>query len=283
VNNRWQWLWVLVFLLGCGGPAKTGVDLQKEAVAFNDAGYQYYRQSRFDLAQGKFERALDYNRLIDRRAGIAANLNNLGVIAQAQGDPELARRRFQEALALNREQGDPAAMAETLNNLGMAYQGQGRLPEANAAYLEALEQARQVPSGVLAALSLTHLGDVARVRKDFMLALNYYHQALRADTGAKDRRGQALRQERLGRTFLDLKDYDRAGMYLKEALDEFRRLQDTDGIAASLKGLTLLALARGDRAEAELNGGLLLGLYQARGQEQEARELEALLGKSSKK
>ena len=66
-------------------------------------------------------------------------------------------------------------------------------------------------------------------------------------------------------------------VYLKEALGEFRRLQDTDGIAATLKGLTLLALARGDRQEADLNGNLLLGLYQTRGQEQEARELEALL------
>ncbi len=277
MTDRWCWLLVLVFLLGCGGPAKTGVDLKREAVAFNDAGYQYYRQSRFDLAQGKFEKALDYNRLIDRREGIAANLNNLGVIAQAQGNLELAGRRFQEALAVNRERNDPAALAETLNNLGMAYQGQGRLPEANAAYLEALEQARQLPSGPLVALTLTHLGDVARVHKDYMLALNYYHQALMADTGGKDPRGQALRQERLGRTFLDLKDYDRAEMYLTEALVEFRRLQDTDGIAASLKGLTLLALARGDRQEADLNGNLLLGLYQTRGQEQEAKALEALL------
>ena len=283
MNNHWCWLWVLVFLLGCGGPAKTGVDLKSEAIAFNDAGYQYYRQSRFDLAQGKFEKALDYNRLIDRREGIAANLNNLGVIAQAQGNLEQAGGRFQEALAVNRERGDPAAIAETLNNLGRVYQAQGRLPEANAAYLEALDQARQLPPGPLSALTLTHLGDVARVHKDYMLALNYYHQALMADTGAKDPRGQARRQERLGRTFLDLKDYDRAEEYLKEALSEFRRLQDTDGIAAALKGLTLLALARGDRQEAELNGNLLLGLYQARGQDKEARELEALLDKSSKK
>jgi tetratricopeptide (TPR) repeat protein len=277
VNNRRYWLWVLVFLLGCGGPAKTGVDLKSEAIAFNDAGYQYYRESRFDLAQGKFEKALDYNRLIDRRSGIAANLNNLGVIAQAQGDPEQATRRFQEALAVNREQGDPAALCETLNNLGRAYQAQGRLPEASAAYLEALDQARQLPPGPLLALTLTHLGDVARIHKDYMLALNYYHQALTADTGAKDPRGQARLQERLGRTFLDLKDYDRAEIYLQEALGECRRLQDTDGIAAALKGLTLLALARGDRQEAELNGNLLLGIYQARGQEQEAGELKALL------
>lgn len=271
------WLWVLIFLLGCGGPAKTGVDLKKEAIAFNDAGYQYYRQSRFDLAQGKFEKALDYNRLIDRRSGIAANLNNLGAIAQAQGNPEQAIGRFQEALAVNRELNDPAALCETLNNLGRAYQGQGRLREANAAYLEALDQARQLPPGPLLALTLTHLGDVARVDKDYMLALNYYHQALTADTGAKDPRGQARRQERLGRTFLDLKDYDRAAVYLNEALVEFRRLQDTDGIAAALKGLTLLALARGDRQAADLNGTLLLELYQTRGQEQEAKELKALL------
>lgn len=283
MTDRWHWLWVLVFLLGCGGPAKTGVDLKSEAIAFNDAGYQYYRQSRFDLAQGKFEKALDYNRLIDRRSGIAANLNNLGVIAQAQGNLEAAVRLFKEALAVNRELNDPAALCETLNNLGLAYQGQGRLREANAAYLEAYDYARPLPPGPLLSLTLTHLGDVARANRDYLPALNYYHQAVIADTATNDRRGRALRQERLGRTFLDLKDYDRAAVYLTEALSEFRRLQDTDGIAAALKDLTRLALARGDKEEAELNGNLLLGIYQTRGQEQEARELEALLGKSSKK
>jgi tetratricopeptide (TPR) repeat protein len=281
VTYRWWWLAVIVLVLGCGAPAKTGVDLQREAIAFNNAGYQYYRQSRFNLAQGKFEKALEYNRLIDRRSGIASNLNNLGVIAQAQGDQAEAVSRFQEALAVNRELHDSAAICETLNNLGLAYQSQGRLREANAAYLEALDNARQAPPGPLLALTLTHLGDVARAHKDYVGALNFYQQASAADAATKDRRGRALRQERFGRTFLDLKDYDRAAGYLKEALSEFRRLQDTDGIAAVLKDLTLLALARGDKAEAELNAQLLRGIYQARGQEQEARELEKLLLRDS--
>jgi tetratricopeptide (TPR) repeat protein len=110
-----------------------------------------------------------------------------------------------------------------------------------------------------------------------MAAINYYHRAIMADAGAKDRRGRAMRLERLGRTFFDLKDYDRAAMYLSEALADFRGLQDSNGIVATLKDLTLLALARGDLKEARLNGALLLGLYQARGQEQEARELEKML------
>ncbi len=58
---------------------------------------------------------------------------------------------------------------------------------------------------------------------------------------------------------------------------DFRRLQDTDGIAAALKDLTLVALARGDQKEALLNAALLLGIYRARGQQQAAQELEALM------
>jgi tetratricopeptide (TPR) repeat protein len=278
VRRKWAWIWVFGLAgLGCAGPAKIGVDLQKQAIAFNDAGYQYYRQSRFNLAREKFAQALKYNRLIDRREGIASNLNNLGVIAQEQGEPDRAIAYFQEALAINREREAPAALSETLNNLGVAYQGQGQLLAAAEAFQEALGYARMLPPGPLLALSLTHLGDVARVRQDYSLALNYYHQALKVDEGKKDPRGQARRWERLGRTFLDLKDYDRAGAYLGDALRQFRRLQDTDGIAETLMDLTRLALARGDRPEARFNGQLLLEIYEARGQEQEARKLEELL------
>ena len=139
---------------------------------------------------------------------------------------------------------------------------QGRVTEAQTAYLEALDQARLLPPGPLLALSLTHLGDVARVRRDYDLALNYYHQALRVDEDRKDARGRALRWERLGRTFLDLKDYDRADLYLRDALRDFRRLEDTDGLADTLQDLTRLALAQGISGGG-LNGQLLLEIYQA--------------------
>ena len=72
-----------------------------------------------------------------------------------------------------------------------------------------------LPPGSLLALSLqTHLGDVALVRQDYDLALGYYHQALRVDETRKDVRGRTRGWERLGRTFVDLKDYARAASYL---------------------------------------------------------------------
>jgi tetratricopeptide (TPR) repeat protein len=259
--------------LGCAS-APTGEDLKSQALSLNDEGYQYYRQSRFNLAQEKFSQALKINRFIDRRVGIASNLNNLGVVALEQEDPQQAVVHFREALEVNRELGGPAGLAETLNNLGLAYLTLGRVKEARQVYQEALDQAQQLPPGPLLALSLTHLGDVALACHDYDLALNYYHRAYLANRSPRD---QAAHRERLGRLFLEMQDYGRADAYLQEALQAFRRLQDTNGIADTLKDLTRLALAQGDRAAAALNGKLLLEIYQARGQEQEAKKLEDLL------
>ena len=85
---------------------------------------------------------------------------------------------FSEALAINRDREDPAALVETLNNLGLAYLSQGKINAAQKSYQEAREYAQLLPPGSLLALSLSHLGDVARDRKDYALALDYYHQAL---------------------------------------------------------------------------------------------------------
>ncbi len=156
MRGRWRWLGVLCLVgLGCAGPAKTtGVGLSSEAVALNDAGYQYWRQGKWNLAQDKFAQALKLNRLIDRQPGIAANLNNLGAIAQGQGDLKQAENYFREALAIQREQGDTAGISETLNNLGTVYQAQGRLTEAQGVYQEALGYVQIMPPGPLLALTL---------------------------------------------------------------------------------------------------------------------------------
>jgi tetratricopeptide (TPR) repeat protein len=265
-------------VIGCGGAAKSRLpDLRQEAVKLNDEGYQYYRESRWRLAQNKFAQALKLNRLIDHRPGIASNLNNLGALAQEQGNLEEARKYYQEALTIQREIGDPGGLCEALNNLGTVYAGLGRWTEAQDLYQEALGYARMLPPGPLLALTLTHQGDVARQQGEFQQALSLYQQALSIDEAQKNRAGRAVRWGRLGRTYLDLLDYTSAHRYLLLALEEFRRLQITNGIIDALDGLTALALARGDRLEAQLFGERLLKIYQARGQTREAEELREIL------
>ena len=266
---------------GCGSAKPKVVDLRQEAVKLNDEGYQYYRQSKWRLAHNKFAEALKLNRLIDHREGIAANLNNLGAIAQEQGNLADAEKFYREALTIREISGNGAGICEALNNLGTVYAGRGRWSEAEKLYQQALAYARSLPPGPLLALTLTHQGDAARHQGNYPLALDLYQQALAIDTQGKDREGMAVRWGRLGRTYLDLRDYAAAGRYLQMALEEFRRVQRTGGIIDTLDGLVALALAQGDRPQAQLYGQRLLEIYRARGQIEEAEYLESLLKKTT--
>jgi tetratricopeptide (TPR) repeat protein len=269
--------------LGCGGAASTRLpDLRREAVKLNDEGYQYYRASKWRLAHQKFAEALKLNRLIDHRPGIAANLNNLGAIAQEQGNLTEAEGFYREALSIQREIGDPAGVGEALNNMGTVYAGQGRWVEAEALYTEALAYVRTPPPGPLLALTLTHQGDVARHQGNYRRALDLYQEALTIDARNKNLAGQATRWGRLGRTYLALSDYPVARRYLLMALEEFRRQEMTGGIIDALDGLMTLALQLGDRLEAQAYGERLLTIHQARGQTREAERLRSLLGKKLK-
>ena len=271
-------LWLLGGLaLGCGKAKSRLPDLRQEAVKLNDEGYQYYRESRWRLARHKFNQSLNLNRLIDHRPGIAANLNNLGAIAQEEGNLAEAAAFYDEALTIQREIGNPSGLCEALNNLGTVYVGLGRWSEAENLFLEALGYARQLPPGPLLALTLTHQGDIARHNQDYVLALNLYREALKIDHAKKNRAGMAVRWARLGRTYLALSDYISARRFFLIALAEFRRLQMTTGVIDALDGLTTLALAQDNRYEAELYGERLLEIYRVRGQTQDAKRLKEIL------
>jgi hypothetical protein len=77
-----------------------------------------------------------------------------------------------------------------------------------------------------------------------------------------------------------MKDYHRAGAYLKEAMAVFRRLENTNGIVEVLNDQVRLAMAQGDRPEARLHAQLLRKIYEYRGQDREAAKLEELLSAS---
>jgi tetratricopeptide (TPR) repeat protein len=262
---------------GCGKAKSRLPDLRQQAVKFNDEGYQYYREAKWRLARHKFIQALELNRLIDHRPGIASNLNNLGALAQVQGNLEEADRFYQEALTIQRQIGQPAGLCEVLNNLGTAYAGLGRWPEARDLYLEALGYARQLRPGPLLALTLTHQGDVARHDRNYSRALDLYREALHVDRIRKNWAGMAVRWARLGRTYLDMSAFVSARQYLLQALEKSRRQELTSGIIDALDGLTHLALAQNNLPEARLYGERLLKLYQARDQTRPAEKLRELL------
>jgi CHAT domain-containing protein/tetratricopeptide (TPR) repeat protein len=110
--------------------------------------------------------------------GLAADRNNLGLIAQALGDLDRARREFAAALATNRSEHRSAAAAVNLVNLANVASMMSDYPTASALYREALaihqaSGASADASAVLHGLGLLEMrrGDYERARDALLEAL----------------------------------------------------------------------------------------------------------------
>ena len=78
------------------------------------------------------------------RAGIAASLSNLGVVAYEQGDFDAAFEYLDESVALKRELGDQTSAAIPLGTLGAIAVEQGDFDQARIMLEESLQLKREV-------------------------------------------------------------------------------------------------------------------------------------------
>jgi tetratricopeptide (TPR) repeat protein len=79
-----------------------------------------------------------------RAAGQAASLNNLGNVANDQGDYAQARQHLEEAVDIQREIGDKWYLANALSNLGNVTREEGNYDAATALYAESLITNREL-------------------------------------------------------------------------------------------------------------------------------------------
>ena len=64
------------------------------------------------------------------RGGLAATLNNIGLVYRATGNPTKALEYYEQALPIWEEVGDRYGESITRYNLGMVYRAEGRLYDA---------------------------------------------------------------------------------------------------------------------------------------------------------
>ena len=117
------------------------------------------------MSASHYERSRALCLEIEDRRGQGHVLQNLGELAEREGDLEEAKRLYGEALGLHSESGFQFGVAGCLRSLGQLLAAAGRPEEAAAHFDQALELARDLksPSATLAAAVLRALlpgGDV---------------------------------------------------------------------------------------------------------------------------
>ena len=250
-------------------------------------------EERGDVAAGRdlYARALVLRERIDDSRGMAADHNNLGLLAQRLGDLDEAERHFKAALAINRrDRRDEAAATNQLNLAGLAALS-GDFTRAVTLYRNALATWRAAERWADAAAALRGLGQLEVRRGDYVAAVAALRDALailertgpRADAllvqrelagalaaqgnlqGALDALRSAQRSTDAGvpartRAGLLLAQADLA-MQLNNSADAerlyaraeflYRQSGDQAGVADAQEGRGVLLFARGDSARAQ--------------------------------
>ncbi len=161
-----------------GAPANAGW-------LFTELGYHAHMVAAHGAARAHYQRALDNAQQAygPEHSHVAACLNNLGSVAQDEGDLPAARDYFERALAIdeNTHGPDHPMVATRLNNLGsLAYYEGGLL--AARRYLEralAIDENTHGPDDPHVARDRNNLGCVAWAEGDLPAARQYFERALR--------------------------------------------------------------------------------------------------------
>jgi DNA-binding SARP family transcriptional activator/Tfp pilus assembly protein PilF len=216
-------------------------------------------------------------RLADSR-GEAWVLNNLGML-HAEQHADDAVGYFERALAIYQAIGDQRGQAQAANNLAFSYRFLGRYEEAVAPLLGALELQRQVGRRYGEGVALCNLGEVLLELGRYEEAIVRSQEALAVvrEVGSTRMEGYALYN--LGRASLELGQSTEAVSQLEQALTIHRAVGDRSGEAQDLRHIGTAHARAGRVAEARGTWTLARSLYQGLGEDREADEIGAQLGK----
>jgi DNA-binding CsgD family transcriptional regulator len=242
-------------VLGEGEPAASPA----RAEALEGMGWMFQYQGDYERARATYEEMLTLSRELGDKGNTATALNSLGTVAAQQGDNERARELLQENLEVIEElaaEGDPETPLKkyyVFNLLGiLAINEEGDYARAATLWEENLALAREVGDDHLIGISLTSLGHVALLQRDFERAKSRCEEALALahELGSAGVEIAPPNLINLGLASVGLGEHERAMGSFEEALVKSEDMGRTPQVIETVEGMASLAGAMGNAARA---------------------------------
>jgi adenylate cyclase len=179
-------------------------------------------------------------------------LRKLGVVHQIKGDTPAALRSLAEALDVL-PAGADREQALVLLELGQVHWQQGAYEQSRQRLLEAVERAERAGADDARADAYKHLGTVASLSGDTVMALDYYGRSLQLYEARDDVSGQANVLNNIGVVYRKEGRYPEALRAHARALAIRERIGDPLGIGTSRNNVAQIELARGALDEAQVD------------------------------
>ncbi len=208
-------------------------------------------------ASALLQEGLATRRALEDSQGISASLNNLGVLAAAEGRYSEARAFYEESLTIIRGLGDHQGTATALVNLAFSALEEGDLEQARLWAEESLRGFRQLINAHGTIYPLIVLGSVRHRQGNYEESRALREEALAIATDLGDRKSVALLTALLARTALARSDLREARKLLSRSTAISMEIDVEQTLLVSLEGWAMLTLREGRPAEATaLWGGI---------------------------
>ncbi len=234
-------------------------DRRGSAASLSEIGLIQSQQGDIDGARASYREAIEIRRDIADAQGLGLLLMRLGELELGAGNPDDALAHTREALRIQIEIGDEVGQAASLNNLGTIYDQRGEYSESLVYYQRALEIRERLGNPSEVANALHNIAATYTLLGSFREAQDHYLRALEQRRAAADEAGAALESFSLGRVHGQQGRYASALATMDEALETFRRLENSGPWfveALACRGHALAQLGRFDEAAPVLEEAL---------------------------
>jgi tetratricopeptide (TPR) repeat protein len=269
----------LVGLACASEPPAPASPLRQSAAAAAEAGSTRFEARHYAAAARSFGRAAEVYGALDDRAAEATALRNQAEALRRTGKLEDAVGALERALALDTEGAWPAGQARDLAGMARCHAERGdedgAIERAEAA-LAIVPDTDPVAASLEIDLAVYLIARGRPADQPRVVAL-LDAVARRADAAAEPRT-RAAAHLHLGRAHRLLGSPGSADVPLRQALDEFRTLDDPAGLARTHEELGLLQGARADTANARRHLEQARRGYAFLGDEAALARIDDLLG-----
>lgn len=227
--------------------AATGSDEAYEGQAQSLLGLSevYHRMGEIGKAITFGEEARDIYAAIEDQRGLAATLNQLGILRRRRGLTEQASECHRRALSMYQQLGDKRGVAQCLPFLALTYQVQGAWSDALAHCRQALLLYEDMGDEQGVAYTYNSMGETYRWQGQLDEALEAYGRALELFTRIDAKRYVAMCLSNLGATHLAAGRYEEATELLKGAQTLEKDCLGIEGDPETLSSLSAASLGLG--------------------------------------
>ncbi|MBC7862054.1 MAG: tetratricopeptide repeat protein [Bacteroidia bacterium] len=224
--------------------------LKQMANALNNIGYLAQQQGNVPKALEFYQKSLKIDIELKDKMGVATSLNNLGYIYFNQGDVLNALEHHHKSLKLREEINDRKGIAQSLNNLAVLYNNQGEFSKALEYYLRSLKLEEEINNKEGAAVCLINIGFLYKSLGNLPKAMEYFEKSLKINGEINNKDGAANSLMNIGGVLAIRSDYGGALAYYKKSLAIREEMNDEVGIINPLTNIGQMLMLEGKTEEA---------------------------------